>query len=134
MSCRALLAMVLMTWFVAGCGGSGQRRVAVEGQVRQGGQPLASGTVTFLPAKGVEGPAANANISQGRYRFASDDGPVPGQHEVLVQVVAGSKDAFLNDPAAAKRQTGQAADGKDTWTFNVDVPDQRSFTYDIDLQ
>src|SRR5687767_11663369 len=78
-----------------GCGGDGLARVAVEGSVSQGGQPLSAGVISFLPAAGNNGPAANTDIVEGRYRFDRTNGPIAGAHRVLVRPASGGKAAAM---------------------------------------
>jgi hypothetical protein len=60
------LAVVLMSLFCAGCGGSGGL-VEVHGRISVDGKAVDEGTVDFLPADG-KGPTAAAVIAAGEYK------------------------------------------------------------------
>ncbi|HEV3006410.1 MAG TPA: hypothetical protein VGX78_18205, partial [Pirellulales bacterium] len=79
--------------------------------------PLASGLISFRPAKGGSGPAATTSIHEGRYRFDARNGPSAGPHEVVVQR------AFEGKPTAVTPDAATGAEVPLPWTFEVDVPD-----------
>ena len=62
--CIALVAVSL-----AGCGprGPGYPATRLEGAVTVDGQPLASGSIQFLPEHAGQGPAVGTTIEDGRY-------------------------------------------------------------------
>ena len=117
-----------------GCGGgSGPQRVAVSGKVERSGQPMWGSSISFLPAEGHDGPAATANIEEGRYAFSRDNGPTAGPHRVLIRI---------NSPSGGMRAEieGRQADRKSLpppggpWQFEVDVPAESSFQKDFTLE
>jgi hypothetical protein len=127
-----LLLLVISS--LMGCGEDGPQRVAVEGKVLRKGSPLASGTVSFVPAKGTDGPAANGEIVEGVYRFTAKNGPLKGRHEVVITPVDQSKEAIMSNPEAAAR-TAKAEQGTGgPWRFTVEVPDQTSFKHNFELE
>ncbi len=63
---------------LAGCSGDGKAHV--QGQVKLDGQPVADGTIDFLPAAG-DGPTASAVIKQGAYEVAL----MPGSKIVKIE-------------------------------------------------
>ena len=69
---------------VAGCGSPSDEyaRFAVEGKVTLDGQPLKSGTISFI-AKGV-GASASAEVADGSFRLGESDGLSPGGYRVEV--------------------------------------------------
>ncbi len=70
---------------LSGCGGSPYRTVPVGGTVTYQGQPVTSGTVTFVPDK--PGPAASGAIRpDGTYALSTDGvpGAVPGRYTVMI--------------------------------------------------
>jgi hypothetical protein len=78
----ALLFLPCLT----GCGGSeGPERVAVSGEVRLDGRPLASGVIRFIPSGDNEGPAAVAIVKDGAYELPKSEGPVPGPQRVEIE-------------------------------------------------
>lgn len=83
---RAALLVATVTLFalLPGCGGDG--RVKLEGAVSYDGTPIDNGTITFVPAGGEDAkrPKASARITDGKYAFEADFGPMPGAHRVEV--------------------------------------------------
>jgi len=63
---------------------TGAERVAVSGVVRDGGEPLGVGTVTFEP-EDPNAPVAWAPVRDGGYRVPAERGPVAGRHRVVVR-------------------------------------------------
>lgn len=82
------MAALLMTLLVGGCGSQdGLMRYDVSGTVTHNGNPVPQGVIQFLPdsTKGNEGPAANANIVQGKYDTSvSGKGTIGGAHIVVI--------------------------------------------------
>lgn len=80
--------MVTVIGFLCGCGGErgGPTRYPVSGSVRYGDEPLAAGTVQFIPdgSKGNQGPGTSAAVSGGRYATAPGQGTIGGPHLVRV--------------------------------------------------
>ena len=117
-----LLSVFLST--LAGCGGGNTGRVAFRGMVTRDGAPVPSGLVSFQPAAGIKGPAANAEIADGEYRFSNLDGPAPGPHRVLVNVAVSG-----NKAAGAARQVEPTR-----WEFDVNVQETGDFSADFELE
>lgn len=69
----------------AGCGGpsDGLPRQAISGSVTLDGQPVAVGSITFIPM-GFDGPPVGASIQDGAYSISAQNGPVPGIHRVAI--------------------------------------------------
>lgn len=78
-----LLAVLLLTSAVMGCGGSSPRQ-GVYGKVTVDGAPLATGIITFKPAEGTEGPVVGEPIADGKYNLVAGQGPVPGKYRVEI--------------------------------------------------
>ena len=91
--------------------------MAVGGTVIRAGAPLASGMISFRPAKGGPGPAATTSIRAGRYQFDSRDGPMSGPQQVVILLAVEGKRTAL--PAA---KTNLVAGTPGPWTFEIDVP------------
>jgi hypothetical protein len=88
----ALVATALLLAGIAGCGAKGAFETArVHGKVTYQGQPLATGSLVFVPVAG--GPSAQANLdSNGNYvlgTYSKIDGAVPGEHEVMIIALTG---------------------------------------------
>ena len=73
------------------------------GSVSYEGQPVESGSITFLPADG-QGPSAGAAITGGQYRV---DEITPG--EKTVQIVGLKEIAFARSSAEMAQQAEEAA-------------------------
>ena len=68
----------------AGCGegSSGPNREAISGTVTREGLLIDSGSIKFASKAG--GPAAEVGITDGRYEFDAENGPVVGDAEVTI--------------------------------------------------
>ena len=95
---RQSLYFAVLAGFVAltGCG-DGMTRI--EGTVKLDGQPLADGTITFVPADGQTA-SAGGPIKNGVY---SVEAP-PGSKKVEIQAskVVGERPAYAGDPNSPK--------------------------------
>jgi len=77
----------------AGCGSSGPPRYHVSGKVTYGGQPVAAGSVMFVPdtAQGNTGPAVSVAIKSGQYDSNLEGvGHVGGPHVVKINGLDGN--------------------------------------------
>jgi hypothetical protein len=89
----ALLALLLISLMVAGCG---DPTTSVTGTVTLDGQPLEKAIVQFQPERENDRPAVVLTDASGRYRVAVT--PVPFRVVILCQRVAGQrKDEFDPD-------------------------------------
>ena len=80
----------LSVWFlaltIAGCGGGDSlNRGSVSGKVTLDGQPVETGSISFLPTDGTQGPMAAGQISKGQYSIAAKVGPVVGKYSVQIE-------------------------------------------------
>lgn len=88
---RLLLSVALglhVLGLPAGCS-KGPERVAVSGQVLIDGQPLTTGTVSFMPVAGGR-PAGGKLDEQGRFTLTSlkpGDGTMLGEYNIAVSAV-----------------------------------------------
>jgi hypothetical protein len=133
-SCRTMFRTALGVWLacvlLSGCGRDGPRRIPIEGTATLHGAPVEEALISFLPAAGRPGPAANAIIEAGKYRLGSDDGPAAGLHKVIVLAEADDKAAFF---AAEGNQPSPKAAPSGRWEFEVEVPDKGPFQYNVTL-
>ncbi|MFV0442987.1 MAG: hypothetical protein ACK5Q5_05410 [Planctomycetaceae bacterium] len=97
---------------VGGCAGESAGRLAMSGQVTRAEHPVPTGIISFRPSGEQSGPAANADIIEGRYRFSASDGPLPGLHRVSITIPPPPSKSAGARPAAAASQ----------WTFEVQLP------------
>jgi hypothetical protein len=94
-----LAAPLLLLWLAAGCdSGDGLNRQPISGTVTLDGQPLATGTIHFIPSSNEAGTEVSATISGGKYWFSKSTGPVPGPFKVEIS----SADAPKFEPPAGK--------------------------------
>lgn len=79
---------------VTGCGDSDKRAHHVKGKVTFGGNPVAAGSVQFIPAKGNSGPSGYAEIVNGEFDTSKsgNKGTVGGKHMVVIQAFDGKAD------------------------------------------
>src|SRR5689334_2705347 len=75
---------LLVAAVVAAVGCSGTKRVAVEGTITYDGNPIAIGTITFLP-EFENGIKAGGRVENGRYQLGAAFGLAPGPHRVEVR-------------------------------------------------
>jgi len=81
--CLCILAICAAIVHVYPHGSSTGRR-PLHGRVQVDGVGIARGSISFLPAEGNSGPAANASIVDGKYSFTKETGPRGGPHRVLI--------------------------------------------------
>jgi hypothetical protein len=86
----------------AGCGGPEDNlpRQAVSGKVSFEGQPVAKGSIQFVPTSQEQATGVGAMIDGGSYSIARAQGPVPGLYRVMINA---------SDPATA---SAAGAEGK----------------------
>lgn len=68
-----------------GCSRHDPNRAAVRGHVRLNNQPIAQGTIIFLPIEGAHGPAAGMEIVGGQYDVPAKDGAALGWNRVEIR-------------------------------------------------
>ena len=122
--CSALLLSIAVAACV-GCSSSDVTRYDVSGTVTFGGQPVPSGSITFQPVVGNEGPGGFANIKDGKFDTATDGkGPTGGPHHVTISGFDGNADPGNELPL-----------GKplfDAYRTQVDLPKEPSTqTFDV---
>lgn len=76
------VALTLAVLTAAGCGPANKRR-PVSGTVTYKGEPLDSGSVTFLTIA-PPGPAGGALITDGKFRIPAEMGLEPGTYRVQI--------------------------------------------------
>lgn len=83
--CRGL-SVVLLALTAVGCGGGDSlNRGAVSGKVTLDGQPIETGSISFWPTDGTQGPMAMGQISASQYTLEAKVGPVVGKHSVRIE-------------------------------------------------
>ncbi|MBX7167344.1 MAG: hypothetical protein K1X74_13520 [Pirellulales bacterium] len=81
----ALLLLTLILGAAGGCEQAAVARAEVHGRVTLDGQPLARGSIVFVPAGEAAGPKAGGQIVGGRYALAAAEGPVVGRLQVQIR-------------------------------------------------
>jgi hypothetical protein len=85
-SWRVSRTLLLMTFFLAGCGGNrGPERVLVSGTVTYKGAPVNEGRIRFIPAAASEVPMSGAYIVEGKYQVDGRGGIPVGTHKVQIE-------------------------------------------------
>ncbi len=111
-----------------GCtGDKGPARIRVMGVVERRAEPLVNGTITFLPANGHEGPAANGVIQNGKFDIPAAEGPTVGPHQVLINLLPGKM-----SPEFAAGMSGAKTPQRSRWEFPVEVSNDKA-DYDFVL-
>ena len=87
--------LVLLSLLALGCGSEPFQRGAVNGQVTFDGQPIANGTIVFVPTHTGPGASATGDIVAGKFTIPVKQGPSLGIHrvEVLAMRNNGKKEA-----------------------------------------
>jgi hypothetical protein len=76
-----MLSLVLLVLISAGCGSKGPILAAVKGSVSLKGEPVGSGTISFIPLEN-QGDAVGLPIVNGKYEVAMNRGLPPGKYRV----------------------------------------------------
>jgi hypothetical protein len=109
---RHLLAVVLLTSALVGCGGRGT--TPVEGVITLEGAPLPGATVLFVPdGTGKGRPASGFTSPEGVFRlttFQPDDGALPGSYRVVVRKTAAARDPGTAEQSAQERALAKYGD------------------------
>ena len=87
-------ATLLAAAGVLGC--SSDSRVGVTGKVTYQGEPVAVGTITFLPAA-ESGTKCGGLIENGAYKVEPQLGPQPGPHRVEIRWAKPTGKKFKNE-------------------------------------
>jgi hypothetical protein len=100
-----VLGMIALAAFAtAGCGGAGDRlpREPISGTVSFGGRPLNGGSIQLVPEGSSAGISSGGVITDGRFRVAREDGPVPGKYKVMIFAEGGRGAARAADEAPGR--------------------------------
>ena len=119
----SLSALLVICLLCVGC--DGQKLKPVQGKVTYGGEPIASGVITFVPdgSKGNNGAGTAAEIKDGQYTLAKKFGIVGGHYHVII---SGNDGVVAEDFPVGKplfpdyKIKYEFKDGETT--FDADVP------------
>lgn len=115
-------ALTISFAIFAGCGAkSGPQRSSVKGKISFDGQPVASGSIIFLPAQGVTGPSSGAEIRDGAYEIPEASGPVLGAHRVEITA---TRTEGTETVAGVDGATGGASGGGSIPKVTMYIPPQ----------
>jgi len=106
----SLASLVLAAFGLAvGCSGSGDDlpRQPVSGTVTLDNQPLASGTISFIPASGSGG--GGGTITDGKFSIGREGGLVPGSYNVAINAAATQGEQTKPKMAGGTRKESQLA-------------------------
>ena len=82
------------------------------------------GTVSLMPEGDTRGPAANGIIQDGSYQFTAEDGPVTGEHRVLIDV---------EPPQGKMDDAAQQSQLQWKFEFHITVPSEPPYERDFPL-
>jgi hypothetical protein len=75
--------------------------------------------LTFLPIDSSIGPAAMCDFEDGAYQFSKEDGPVPGEYNVTVEMVA-AESSTAAAPVSRDGRSFRSRGGEGRPTFDED--------------
>lgn len=130
-----ILALACLALWI-GCGKSGgPTTVPVAGKVTCQGQPLTTGTVTFVPTAAKGRPASGDLQADGTYRlssFSAGDGAMPGDYKVVVvSLKSGPTLEKPRQPEVSAVPKKYAASGTTDLTATVKAGENREFNFDL---
>jgi hypothetical protein len=98
---------------VCGCGSVDSDRLAIKGNVTLGGEPLAGGSISFVPLN-ADGISAAGMIVSGQFTIPHADGPSPGEFrvEILYFAETGRMVADTDAPGQQMAETRQVVPAK----------------------
>jgi len=98
---RIIAFLIASTGCTLICGCAPQSdRAEVTGQVLVNSQPLESGSISFSPTDGNDGPTAGGRITNGKYEIGLEKGATPGKNLVAIRGMkkTGRQVARYGDP------------------------------------
>ena len=130
------LVACLLSAALAGCSHSGPQRAAVSGSIAVDHQPLAEGSITFIPVEGTGGPSAGGIVRDGRYDLPATSGPVVGRQRVEIrgfrQTGKTVRDIWKPGESVAERMLALDAEYNDNSTLRCDIQTGRNqLDYDL---
>jgi hypothetical protein len=140
--CSRATVILIVGLLGPGCSQEGDElpREAVSGTVSLDGQPLAKGTIRFMPAQGggqVAAVEGGGMIDEGSFSIPREGGLVPGNYQVAVYAGgAGAASKGANGPvtggaAPNKESIPTKYNSKSTLTAEVKKGDANSFKFDL---
>jgi hypothetical protein len=97
--------VILSVVFLPAC--ARDDRVAVSGKVTLDGQPVETGSISFVPIEGTQSPTAGAEIIDGEYEIPQAGGPKLGVFRVEIR---SQRKTGKKIPAGSPAQPGTMVD------------------------
>ncbi|MCR9118376.1 MAG: hypothetical protein NXI22_15685 [bacterium] len=124
-----VLAAILVSLSLAGCGNSGPRQYTLSGTINYAGQPVSMGQILLTPdsSKGNEGPSGIAQIKDGKFETLTGKGVSGGPYVFTISGYDG-----VPKPSG---EGGMDPNGNalfEAYEMKVDLPKEDS-TKDIDV-
>jgi hypothetical protein len=129
-----MLSLALVLALAAGCGSRPQSPIPlseVKGTVNYKGQPLAKGTISFMPVGGTN--TASGEIENGVYSlstFVKGDGAPPGDYKVAVSAWEKEPEMGVEGVPAIPRKYLDASQS----LLTASISSEKSQIKDFDLQ
>jgi hypothetical protein len=103
----AFVFALLFALFLTGCNNSALKEV--RGTVEYDGQPLAVGSITFLPQLNTQGMSTSCSVTNGTFHLSRKYGVVAGDYDIVVTGYDGKpvKNVSLDDESETKNNDGQ---------------------------
>ncbi len=102
---------------ISGCGPSGNH-ASIHGNVKLDGEPLASGSIRFVPAQGTPGGVTGGDIKDGRYEIGAAKGPAIGTNRVEIHAMRATGKRMSN-PMLPPGQTAEVFESAVAPRFNA---------------
>ena len=120
----ATLILLVSMFCAAGCGN--KDRGVVAGQVTLDGEPIATGSIIFIPTRQGQAKATGGTITDDRYRLAGDAAPVIGNYRVEIR--ANRKTGrMVQKPMAPRGEMGEAIEEAVATRYN----DRAELTFEV---
>jgi hypothetical protein len=129
---RSALLVALIALTTVGCGGPESKidRKAIYRKIV--GAEGQTGLVTFTPIDSSIGPAAMNDFEAGAYRFTKENGPVPGKHNVSIELEESISAAEMPKNLSGSRPPTVTYEAVEK-TITVSVPAEGPFEINIDI-
>jgi hypothetical protein len=127
---RIAFAIALLTCFIVGCSGDSFDRVSVGGTVTCEGNASPNGSILATPAStDTEAPNVSTVLTDGKFSFAADQGPVPGSYIFEISIQDPSQAPDPGEAPEGEIETGPAT----VYSKTVEIPEGGSDSLAIEL-
>lgn len=129
----SILFLTVLGTTLAGCGQPTTHRKAIYGTIA--GAEGRMGLISFLPES--EGPATRAKVTDGEYSFDELNGPVPGNHRVVVQLerpwIASAGTVLVKDVPVPVARAATLGSDYERRSLDISVPSAGSLRLNLQL-